>query len=361
VEKAKLKFTTYPVGVTFRTPAKEELKVKFAQAVRYIDHEGKEMAGMEAGKFFNSEDTYAVKLRLEAGEEVPILYEARLTPEKGELPAFLKYPLGRIGAKRIRNAVVKTVTLEVQGRKLTRPALAAAGEDPIPFLTNQTETRTYDMKGEPAPIGQVLQPGMRVDAVVIPRAKIHLVLEARALVPIVKSEPPPQPKKIVEHKNVEVVKLRGNNQQTFLKLGRRNVQVKLDANLQVKDREGKDASAENVLQNGNRVDVKAEDLRPRLPHLVLLEVRLVSAVANTTTYQAAKVTKKINNSLYAIEHDGKTLRLSWNRQTKAFDAEGKPAALDAVLQEGKSVDLVVEAGRKTPFPRMLEVRPSKGK
>jgi hypothetical protein len=317
---------------------------------------------MQAGTFFNSEDTYAVKLRMEAGEEVPILVEARLTPEKGELPVFLKYPLGRIGAKRVKNAVVRTGTLEIDGRKITRPQLVAAGEEPITFLTNPTETRAYDMKGEPAPIGQVLQPGMRVDAVIIPRAKMHLVLEARALVEIIKSEPPPKPKKIVEHKDVEVVKLKGNKQQTFLKLGGRNVQVKLDANLKVKDKEGKEASAQDVLQNGNRVDAKVEDPRPALPHLILLEVRLIGGpVVNTTTLQAAEVVKKFNNALYDIKHDGKMLRLRWNRETKAFDAAGKPAKLDEVLQEGKSVDIVVEAGRKTPFPRMLEVRPAKGK
>src|SRR5262249_5008400 len=162
---AKLAYTVFPGAVAFKTDSKDELKVKLGTAVRYVDHEGKEMAQMEASKFFNVEDVYAVKLRMEAGEDVPVLYEARLTPPKGELPVFLKDPLGRVGAKRVKNAVVKLATIDDKGRKRTVHQLVVEGQDPVSFLFNQTETKAYDNKGESAAAVQILQPGMKVDAV----------------------------------------------------------------------------------------------------------------------------------------------------------------------------------------------------
>jgi hypothetical protein len=351
VANARLKATRYPGGIFLATPTRE-LNVSFGPEVRYVDHEGKETT-KETGKFFNEEDQYAVKLRLEVGQDFPLLIEARLTPDKGELPVFLKYPLGMIGAKAIKNATIKRVT---EGN-VSYLVLDIPGANHVSLFTGN-ESKGYDVKGDELTRQQLgLLEGLRSDVVIVARGKSNLLLEARALVPFPKAEPPPR--KFAELKNVEVARLK-NSQQSFLKINGKNVLLRLDANVKALDKEGKDIAADRVLQNGNRVDAKVEEVGP---NRILHEVRLVEGTTipeRAKTYENAQVTKIGSNKIYTLKAGDTGILAGVSKATRCLDAAGNPADLDQVLRVGNHVDIIVQTG-PSAIGNLIEVRAAKKK
>jgi predicted Zn finger-like uncharacterized protein len=352
VQNARQTGSGFPIFI-FATPGKE-IRAKMTPDVRYVDHEGKAISAKE-GKFFNSEDLYALKLRMEAWEEVPILVEVRLTPEKGQLPVFLKYPLGVVGAKTLKNAELKQVTID----KTTRYELVVAGEDPITFFMNN-ETKIWDMKGNAVNTQQFLaQKDMRVDAVIVARGKGVLLLEMKALVAL--APPPPVAKKIVDHNNVSISRPAGNDKQAFLRpVKGQSILVTLDPNLKAFDKAGKAIATDRIYQAGARIDAKIEEAGP---DRTLIEARLVDEplAAGRTSFEGIEVLKG-SGKVYSLKIGDKTINVLVFKETKSFDADGKPAPVEQVLTVGNRVDALIDvrANPKTVSP-LLEVRASKKK
>jgi hypothetical protein len=67
----------------------------------------------------------------------------------------------------------------------------------------------------------------------------------------------PEKKPRLEHRNVEVVRVRGNSQ-VFLKFGGKSPRIVTDGNTKALDRTGQPVAVDLLLQNGSRVDVILE-------------------------------------------------------------------------------------------------------
>ncbi len=246
VDKLKLKYTSFPGGVTFDAPLKV-LSIKFAPNVRYLDLEGKEIKDLKG--FFNSRDTYSAKLKFEADEALPILYEIR-TAEKGVVKAPRELP----GAKEFKNATVVQIK-KGTGRYL---GLSFKGEEPT-MIYHNAETKAYDMKGKEVPAAQIAKAGCIIDGVYVPREGSSFLAEAR-LVDLGNSEelakivePSGEP---VKNATVSVTKMGKQLRYTFTMPDGKSFRVVRTNVTKAYDADGKEVPLNTILIEGARVDAR---------------------------------------------------------------------------------------------------------
>jgi DNA-binding beta-propeller fold protein YncE len=237
---------------TFRT-ADRDRGVVFAKTLRLLNLDGQPV-DVRPDKFLKFNQPYSVKLRFEVGADQPLLTEVRQLPKE---PIAKLNPLDRPGARAVKNAKV----LRLTEKGTTAPGLAEEGQPPY-MVSTAGDATAFDKDGKPIPLGEALRPGNIVDAVVQKLSRGHQLLEIRVQTAAAAPEPAPaNARKTTTYKNVEVFKFK-NGPQTFLKVQRKNIQVVIDATSKAFDRDGNAVPAEQVLQNGNRVDAVVEHQIP---------------------------------------------------------------------------------------------------
>jgi WD40 repeat protein len=262
---AKVNFTEIgPRSATIRAEGKDR-GIAFARTLRLVTVDGQEAPNASRGRFIQLNRPYSVKLSFEVGAEQPVLTEVRELPKEAT-PVVKSNPLDRPGARAVKNATVLVLT--EKGTK--GPGLSVEGQPPFMFSTAQ-DAQAYDKEGKAIPLNEALRPGTVADAIVQAVGKSHQLLEIRV---ITAASPPPEPapksRPTKEYKNAEVFKLKGG-QQLFLKMEPRNIQVMTDAKSKAFDKDGQPVPVEQVLQNGNRVNIVLELIIPTKG--VVVEVR----------------------------------------------------------------------------------------
>lgn len=227
----------------------KEVAVAFDSAIKLIDVNGQEVQGTPPNKFIVGfpPKPYRITLKYVEGSGMPLVTEVR---ELAGGPVIGKPQ----NTATIAKAIVKRITI---GKGETSLALAEVGK-PVLRINVGQQTKAFNMEGKQVSWQEVLKEGAEVSAVYIPNPVASLVLEIRQT-GIGEPPPPPMPEKKprFEHKNVEVVRAKGNSQ-VFLKFGGKSPRIVTDGNTKAFDRAGQPTFADFLLMNGNRVDVILE-------------------------------------------------------------------------------------------------------
>jgi WD40 repeat protein len=226
----------------------KEVTVAYDSNIRLLNSDGQQVQGVPPNQFLGvfPPKPFRLTLKYAEGSGLPLLVEARQLVGSS------------VGAKPITATIQKAIVKRINiGKNYTSLALEEAGKPPLRINTS-SETKAFNMDGKPVSLQEVLKEGTEVTATYVPNPVSSFVVEVRQTgIGEPPTTPMPEKKPRFEHKNVEVVRARGNSQ-VALKFGGKTPRIVTDGNTKAFDKAGQPIPVEFLLQNGFRVDVILE-------------------------------------------------------------------------------------------------------